>query len=63
MHRKFNLIAGTALTATLFVFFHAVLALGAICWTVVLIPAMLFKWMDDGKEVPVRSVSNRRQRF
>jgi hypothetical protein len=63
MHRKFSLIAGTALTATLFVFFHAVLALGTICWIVFLIPAMLFKWMDDGKAVPVQSVSNGRRRL
>jgi hypothetical protein len=63
MHRKLSLIAGTALTATLFLFFHAVLAVGTICWIVVLIPAMLFKSaMDDHKEVPVQSMANRRPR-
>lgn len=64
MHRKLNLIAGTALTATLFLFFHAVLALGTICWIVVLIPAMLFKWsMADRKEAIVQNIANRRNRL
>jgi hypothetical protein len=64
MQRKLSLIAGTALATTLFLFFHAVLALGAICWLVVLIPAMLFKWsLDDHKEVPLRSVADRRRRL
>ena len=64
MQRKLNLVAGTALTAALFLFFHAVLAIGTIFWTVALIPAMLFKWsMDDRKEVPVQGVSNGRRRF
>ena len=63
MHRKLNILAGTALTATLFVLFHTVLALGTICWIVVLIPAMLWKSsIDDHKEVPAQSVDNRRHR-
>jgi hypothetical protein len=63
MHKKLSLIAGTALSATLFLLFHAVLAVGTICWVVVLIPAMLFKWsIDDRNEVPVQSVANRRNR-
>ena len=64
MQRKLNMVAGTALTATLFVFFHAVLAVGTICWIVVLIPAMLYKWsIDDRKVVPVQSIGNRRHRL
>jgi hypothetical protein len=63
MHKKLNLIAGTAVTASLFLLLHAVLAVGTICWIVVLIPAMLFKSaMDDRKEVPVQSIANRRPR-
>ena len=64
MHRKLNLIAGTALTITLFLFFHAVLALGTICWVIALIPAMLFKWsIEDQKKVPIRSAADRRHRL
>jgi len=63
MDRKFSLITGTVLTVALFVFLHSVLALGTICWVVVLIPAMLFKWMDEGRLVLVRSVSHRRHRL
>jgi hypothetical protein len=63
MQKKLSLMAGTVLSVTLFLFFHAVLAVGTICWIVILIPAMLFRWsLDDRNEAPVRSVSNRRNR-
>jgi len=63
MHKKLSLIAGTALTITLFLLLHAVLALGTICWIIALIPAMLFKWsIEDHNKVPVQSVANRRHR-
>ena len=64
MQKKLSLVAGTALTATLFVFFHAVLAVGTIFWVVALIPAVLFKWsVDERKETPVQSIARRRDRI
>jgi hypothetical protein len=63
MHKKLSLIAGTALTITLFLLLHAVLALGTIFWIVALIPLMLFKWsIEDHKRVPVQSAADRRHR-
>jgi hypothetical protein len=47
MYRKLNLIAGTLLVSAVFLFFQAVLAIGAICSIVVLSPAMLFRWSTE----------------
>ncbi len=50
MYRKINLIAGTSLITALFLFFQAILAIGAICSIVVLFPAMLFRWSTSGQK-------------
>jgi len=58
MSKKLNLIAGTLFTLSLFLVFHALLAMTTICSFVFLLPGMLFRWSaEDQKAVPVRRAS------
>jgi hypothetical protein len=64
MNRKLNLVAGTVLTMTLFLVFHAVLAVTTVCCFIFLIPAMLLRWPSDShKEAPVRGAGLPRPRL
>jgi hypothetical protein len=54
MHKRLNLVLGTLVTSVLFVAFHALLAVTAICCLVFMIPAMLFRWTTDNRKVHLR---------